>query len=340
MDPFVEGSLEWSSLEESDLGQLAELRMALEYFDDPVQRLGLPELREHFHAPGANPGMDAVVGRDKGGTIVAYGWNHLHGSDVGEPQIWLDGGVHPAWRHQHIGRGIVEWQVARGQEWLDEAHAQDPAVCHVMLSRYVDEKFDGYARMIEGVGFTPRRWYFDMHAQFSDEWGHSQLPPVPPTDGIQLQPFHPELSEAVRRAHNEAFAEVPGVHAVSRAAWEHSMRRHAARPQWSWVATMAGEVVGYVMNCANVQDWDSLGYQEGWTDRLGVRPAWRGHNLGPALLIASMRSFLDAGLGGAGLGVDTINPEGALDLFESVGYESEEMVVLYGRELRADGASG
>ncbi|MEL4545313.1 hypothetical protein AAEX63_05925 [Luteococcus sp. H138] len=62
--------------------------------------------------------------------------------------------------------------------------------------------------------------------------------------------------------------------------------------------------------------------------------------MGSALLIASMRTFLDAGLDGAGLGVDTSDPDGALELFESVGYESEEMVVLYGRELEATATSG
>ncbi|MEL4504557.1 GNAT family N-acetyltransferase [Luteococcus sp. H91] len=99
-------------------------------------------------------------------------------------------------------------------------------------------------------------------------------------------------------------------------------------------------MVGYAMNSAYVQDWEAQSFSEGWTDRLGVRPAWRGHNVGSALLIASMRTFLDAGLDGAGLGVDTSDPDGALELFESVGYESEEMVVLYGRELEATATSG
>ncbi|MEL4504558.1 GNAT family N-acetyltransferase, partial [Luteococcus sp. H91] len=251
MDPFVEGSLEWTALQAEDLDQLAELRTAIEYFDDPVERLGLTELEEYYSAPGADPSADAVVGRDKGGTIVAYGWNHIRGLDVGEPQVWLDGGVHPAWRHQQLGRRLLEWQVARAQEWFDETLVTHPELGRrVLLTRYVDEKAGAHGHLMEQGGFTARRWYFDMHRGFEDEYGHRTIPTMPSTDGIQLQPYHPELSEAVRLAHNEAFADVPGVHRVSSAAWEHSMRRRAARPQWSWVATHDGDVGGSAMDSA------------------------------------------------------------------------------------------
>ncbi|WP_420175281.1 GNAT family N-acetyltransferase [Luteococcus sp. OSA5] len=337
MDPFVEGSLNWTALCADDLEQLAELRMAVEYFDDPVDRMGLDELWEYFEAPGADPAADAVVGRDRAGTIVAYGWNHPRGVDVGEPQLWLDGAVHPAWRHKGLGLSTVTWQVARAREWLEEQYLRDSRIDRVLLTRYVEEKAVTQARTMVRSGFTPRRWYFDMHLSFETQDGSPwTLPAMPPLHDVQLQPYHPELSEQVRAAHNEAFAETPGVHAVSQAVWEHQMQRGAARPQWSWVATHQGEVVGYAMNCANVQEWEAQGIREGWTDRLGVRPAWRGRCLGHALLVASMKSFLEAGLQGAGLGVDTQDPAGAVELFTSIGYDSEETVVLYGRELRVD----
>lgn len=342
MDSFVEGTLEWSALTEEGLAELAELRTAIEYFDDPVERQSYDELVEYYRAPDADPQHNAVVGRDRGGTIVAYAWNHVRGLEVGEPRIWMDGGVHPAWRHQMIGRRLVEWQLARGQEWYAEALAADPELSQPLwLGSYVDAKLEGQAHLIEHCGFQAQRWYFDMHLSFSGaDGGPFVLPRVPELHGVQLVPYHPTMSEQVRLAHNEAFADSPGVHTVSRASWEHSMARSAARPEWSWVAVVDGEVVGYAMNSAYVQDWQPQGFSEGWTDRLGVRPGWRGHQLGSALLVASVRSFMDAGLEGAGLGVDTSDPSGAVDLFTGIGYESEEMVVLYGREFSPPGRTG
>lgn len=334
MEYVVEGSLEWSALRSEDLAQLAELRTAIEYFDDPVSRQDLATLTEYWHTPGAEPGFNAVVGRDKGGTIVAYGWNHVRGMDIGEPRLWLDGGVHPAWRHQHIGRRLMEWQVARARQWWDRVRQEQPDLPDSLgMGCYVDEKLNSQAHLLEELGFEAWRWYFDMHLAFGMEVPGAALGAMPDTGGIQLQPYHPSLSEQVRLAHNEAFGASFDSHLVSRESWQASMKRSDCRPDWSWVATDDGEVVGYALNSGYVQDWQAHGFSEGWTDRLGVRPAWRGRNLARALLLASMRSFLDAGLQGAGLGVDTSNPSDALRLFESIGYEAEEMVVLYAQRL-------
>ncbi|GAA1398459.1 GNAT family N-acetyltransferase [Luteococcus peritonei] len=330
MEYIVEGSLEWSALCAADLPQLAELRTTIEYFDDPVERQDLAQLQEYWTAPGADPVFNCTVGRDKGGTIVAYGWNHVRGLDVGEPRVWLDGGVHPAWRHQHIGRRLMEWQVERARLWYAKVLREQPWLqAPLWLGTYVDQKLEGQSALCETLGLAPERWYFDMHLTFGMDQPGPVLPVIPLTGRVQLQHYHPALSEQVRLAHNEVFAASFGSHTVSVANWEHSMDRSAARPEWSWVATQDGEVVGYALNSAYEQDWGPQGFSEGWTDRLGVRPGWRGHNLGRALLLASMRSFLDAGLEGAGVGVDTARPDAALRLFESIGYQAEEMVVLH-----------
>lgn len=334
MEYIVEGTLEWAALTEADLPQLAELRTAIEYFDDPVERQDLAQLSESWSFPGGDPGFNCTVGRDKGGTIVAYGWNHVRGLEIGEPRVWLDGGVHPAWRHQQIGRRLMEWQIARARQWYARVLAAQPELdAPLWIGSHVDEKLVGASRLAEFFGLRPSRWYFDMHLAFGLDVPGAALPSIPLTGRVQLQHYHPSLSEQVRLAHNEVFAASFGAHQVSRASWEHSMARSAARPEWSWVATDDGEVVGYAMNSTYVQDWEPQGFSEGWTDRLGVRPGWRGHSLGRALLLASMRSFLDAGLQGAGLGVDTSNPEGALTLFQSIGYAAEEMVVLHSMEI-------
>lgn len=330
MDSLVEGTLEWAPLCEDDLVALAELRQAIEYLDDPVGRLGLEDLFEQFGEPGAEPATNAVVGRDKGGTIVAYGWNLVRGLETAEPRVWLDGGVHPAWRHKHIGTRIVEWQLDRAREWHAEVLAADPSAGDVLwMGAHVDVKNVARRRILDERGFTPYRWYFDMHCSLIDDAGDpAPEPPLPSLGPVQLRPYHPSLGEAVRLAHNEAFATTPGAHRVGRRAWEHSLARSAARPEWSWVATEGDVVVGYAMNSAYVADWEPQGFSEGWTDRLGVRPAWRGRGIGPALLVASMHSFRQAGLQAAGLGVDTDRPDGAVRHFERIGYVRDDMVVL------------
>nr|WP_239579034.1 GNAT family N-acetyltransferase [Microlunatus panaciterrae] len=156
-------------------------------------------------------------------------------------------------------------------------------------------------------------------------------PTAPVPTGVTIVPFSDELSEGVRRAHNEAFADHWGSQPVDRTRWQEQLVRADARPEWSWVALdgETGEVTGYAMNAAYRQDWDAQGYSEGWTDRLGVRRAWRGRGIARALLCASMRSFADAGLEAAGLGVDSDNPTGAFQLYESLGYRAGETIVMH-----------
>ena len=342
MDSLVEGSLEWTPLVEDDLVELGELRQAIEYFDDPLERFTLEDLYDQFQEPEGDPSANGVVGRDKGGTIVAYGWNRIRGIETSEPRAWLDGGVHPAWRHKQIGRRLLEWQIERALEWYAEVLVEDPTITRPLwLGIHVDQKSVAVKNLVARSGFAPYRWYFDMHAPFFDEAGEPVPMGVFPDLGrVQLCPFHPALSEQVRAAHNEAFSTTPGTHVVSRATWEHTLARSAARPEWSWVAMEDGEVVGYAMNSVYVADWEPQGFSEGWTDRIGVRPGWRARGIGPALLQASMRSFRDAGLQGAGLGVDTEHPDGAAVHFEKVGYVRDDMVVLHVREFPPEAVTG
>ena len=98
-EAVVEGSLDWSFLTRDDLPEVAELCAAIEYIDDPAQHRSLDQMQREFDQPLAHSTYHAVVGRDRGGTIVAYAWNHITPSDETNPHVWMEIGVHPAWRH-------------------------------------------------------------------------------------------------------------------------------------------------------------------------------------------------------------------------------------------------
>ena len=81
------------------------------------------------------------------------------------------------------------------------------------------------------------------------------------------------------------------------------------------------------------QDWAVLGYTTGYTDTLGVRRAYRGRRLAPALLAASMAAFRADGMQYADLDVDTENPSGAHSLYARLGYEVTHGSAMYSIEL-------
>lgn len=65
---------------------------------------------------------------------------------------------------------------------------------------------------------------------------------------------------------------------------------------------------------------NASGFKDGYTELLGVRRAWRGRGLAPALLIDAMSRYAAAGMERACLDVDTENPSGAVALYERLGY--------------------
>lgn len=326
MHPMVEATLSWSPLTTDDLVDVAHLCEATDYFDDPAQRTSVDEVAAQLEAPGSDPSRNGVVGRDRAGAVLAAGWLYPRGLEEDSPRLWLEWRIHPAARHRQIGRHLVCWLRDRGREWYDEVRPIHPRPC-LWMGCYVDHRLHNRRSQMRAGGFVEERWYRDMHVQFTDETDFTSRQVELPDD-VVLVPYQDALSEAVRQAHNEVFA---SSQAVSRSEWEHSLTAATARPQWSWVALRGGEVAGYAMSSAYEADWQPLGWSEGWTDRIGVRDDHRGLGIGEALVVACLASYQRAGLGGAGLGVDSDNPTGAERLFDRLGYVETDAVVLFGQ---------
>ncbi|SDT41470.1 GNAT family N-acetyltransferase [Microlunatus soli] len=321
--------ISWSPVSEAELPELSGLLTAIEHFDEPSERHTIEELQEAYAEHGADPARNARLGRDSGGTLVAYGWLHPFPADTDPRRVFLAGGVHPGWRRRGIGHELLDWQIARAGEWYNENRRPEHGPLELRIA--VEDKLADRAALIADRGFSAVRWFADMTCRFDEL--PSGLPAVPELPGIRIEPYSAEVSEEVREAHNEAFSDHWGSQPIPQIRWQEDLSAASTRPEWSWIAvdTDSGRIAGYAMSSAYQQDWEFQGFREGWTDRLGVRRDWRNRGIAKALLIASMHSFADAGLDAAGLGVDTDNPSGAFGLYARLGYERGETQVMYAR---------
>jgi mycothiol synthase len=322
----VRAELEWQPLSRSDLGDLHHLLSAIEEGDELDDRHTLEDLAHTFDAPDADPARHCRLGRDGDGTLVAYGWNHPLRGDQDPRRVHLSGGVHPAHRGRGAGHALLAWQLEAASQWDLRTRTDDCGA--LQLIAYAEERCTDRRRLYEDLGLHPLRWYADMSHRFDG-------PPPPHEDppGIRIVPLNRKRFEAVRLAHNEAFAGHWGSRPIDAEGWEKQLLRPESRLSWSWVALAAetSEVVGYATNAAYEDDWAEHGFSEGWTDRLGVRPAWRERGIARALLTASLRSFAEAGLDAAGVGVDSDDPSRTFELYEGLGYRATHSVVMYSR---------
>ena len=102
-----------------------------------------------------------------------------------------------------------------------------------------EDKLAGHRRLYTRLGLEPIRWFADLTHRFTDS-----LPDPPVPDGIDIVPMRDEHLEAVRMAHNEAFADHWGSQPIDAAHWVEELNRSTSRLGWSWVAVdiRSGEV--------------------------------------------------------------------------------------------------
>ncbi|WP_461022203.1 GNAT family N-acetyltransferase [Thalassiella azotivora] len=309
--------LTWRPIEEADLPAWLELEQAIEAADDPAERYELDDLREELlDGSWKDPRRDTVLALDDDGRARAFGQVTVLPGDTRVVRAFCWGGVHPQWRRRGIGRELLTWQEARGRQAIAETGKQAPG--RVLV--HAGEQYPDRQALLASAGFRQARWYLEMTRPLTGD-GAQPVPDVALDEELRLVPFDADLGEAVRLAHNEAFAEHWGSEPRDPESWrQHTVGGRSFRADWSFVVLDGDEVAGYTLASAYRQDWAAQGYSSGWTDLLGVRPRWRGRRIAPALLAATMRALLAEGIERADLGVDSENPSGALGLYHGMGY--------------------
>lgn len=312
--PPMSLGLRWRPLGRADVPAVAGLFARTERFDNVPFRTTAEEARDLVEGASKDPAHNTLGGFDDMGELRAQGFVRLSQGDSRVVRAFLDGGVDPTWRRRGVGHGLLTWQIARARQLLGTIGRDTPA----MIATYVEDGFADKAAIVTRAGFAPRRYYTDMRRDLT-----VPIPDVSLRDGLTLVPWTPERDDAVRQAHNEAFAEDWGSAPHTPESWTEG--RASFAPEWSFVvldrSNDRSPVAGYLLSERYEQDWPSLGYSEGYIDVLGVRRAWRGKRVATVLLTAAMRAYAAEGIEYAGLGVDTDNPSGAVGIFAALGFE-------------------
>lgn len=310
-DPATTG-LTWRPLGRDDVPALFGLMARVEDADAQPFRTSEVEVAEAFDGDWKDPVRDSRVGLDADGVPRAWLTLEAPPGDVRVIRVYVGGGVDPAWRRRGIGRAMLTWGVARARQKLAESGKDAPG----RIAAFIEDHRTDALALHAAAGFAPARYFTDMRRDLAQP-----LPEPRPLEGVRIVPWSAELDDAVRVAHNEAFADHWGSEPRTPESWQ--VGRAMFAPQWSHVALdeATGEVAGYTLSGRYEHDWALAGFTSGYTELLGVRRAWRGRGLAPALLTAAMRSFRDDGMQYAELDVDTENPSGAHGLYASLGYE-------------------
>lgn len=318
--------LVWRTLTATDAENFHRLAGTLEVEDDLLFRSTLEESIERLLEAGAGDAGNMIGGFDAAGVLHAFAGVRRAPDEGGSVRVFLDGDVGPEYRRKGIGTVLLDWQLARARQLLAESDRLVPG----RIVANAEENLPDSVHMLVSRGFRPQRWYFDLRRDLSLE-----IPEVGLDRSIEIVPWSADLDEQCRLAHNDAFELHWGSEPSSPETW--AQDRDFLAEEWSFLAldktSDRAKVVGYLLSGRYEQDWESLGWSEGYIDMLGVRQDWRNRGIATALVAHAMRTYRDDGIEYAAVGVDAAAPSKTFGLFSTLSFEAIRSSTMFIIEL-------
>jgi ribosomal protein S18 acetylase RimI-like enzyme len=177
--------------------------------------------------------------------------------------------------------------------------------------------------LVQRRGFTLQREIVRMWRSLTEAFDEPRWP-----DDVAVRTYSDTDGERVHALLDETYA-----------AWDLD---YVPRPHDSWLAFMTDhdefdpelfflvERDGELVACA--LHWKEVDAR-GWVKDIVVRQDQRGRGLATALLQHAFRSYADRGVAKVGLKVDSTNPTGAMQLYERLGFVTDQRQGLWVKRL-------
>lgn len=273
-------------------------------------------------AVGLDPRKDVVIVSVDGTVIATSSVKRVVRDEV--PTYEISGSVDPAFRRRGLGTWLMGWSVghARARAVLEDPEGR------VALGSFAEDSETAHRALLAGAGLQSVRHFFLMRRT-----GLEEIPDAPLPDGIEIRPVSPDQHRVIFDAETEAFRDHWGNREVGDAEFRATFALNELDTDL-WVVAWAGdEVAGVVQNWVWPEENVRLGVKRGWLEHISVRRPWRRRSLARAITAASLVKLRAAGLDEGMLGVDSENANGALGLYEGLGFTVHSRAAAYRRDL-------
>jgi len=218
---------------------------------------------------------------------------------------------------------MIGWCQRRLREIAQE-HPQDS---RRFFQTYSSKFKPAYNAILESLGYEPARYFIEMSRSLED------IPEAVLPKGITTRPVQKEDWRAVWKASIEAFRDHWGYTKPKEEDYQSYKTSKYFQPDLWQVAWDGDQVVSSVMNYIEEDYNQKFKKQRGWTENISTLKPYRRRGIARALIIRSMQMHKAKGMTEVGLGVDTNNPNGALKLYQSLGYEKDKTMITYRKEM-------
>ncbi len=235
--------------------------------------------------------------------------------------------LQPGWRGKGIGTALLR----RNENHLREIARSHPQSAPKFFEGGTYDNVTGLVGLFESEGYKPVRHGYDMVRPDLEN-----LPDVSLPEGIEVRPVDKENREQMHQiweAEVEAFRDHWGESTVEEADFERWDIWGNFQPELWQVAWEANQVVGMVRNFIDHELNAKKSLQRGYTENISVRRPWRKRGVARALIARSFRMLKELGMTEAALSVDATNPNGARQLYESMGFKTVKSGTTYRKPM-------
>ena len=229
----------------------------------------------------------------------------------------------PGWRDKGIEEAMIHWCQRRLKQ-IAEEHPQDS-------KRFFQTYSNGfklrYNSILESLGYEPARYFIEMSRSLEN------IPEAELPEGIEARPVLEQDQHAVWKASVEAFRDHWGFSEPTEEDYKSYRGSKYFQPEFWQVAWDGDKIVSSVMNYIEKDYNKKFNKKRGWTENISTLRDWRRRGIAKALIVRSMHMHKAKGMTEVGLGVDTNNPNGALKLYQSLGYEKDKTMITYRKEM-------
>lgn len=318
---------------ESDLPGMFATSSTARAADGELEQITLDAMTVRYrHLVNCDLDRDLLIA-ELDGRIVGYA--RVEWADSNDGQRWYEGTclLQPDARRRGIGTAMLRWSEDRrlAVRAAHVAAGSAPAVPTFLTTFLHDGDAGGHA-LLRRHGYEVQRRFFEMVRV-----GLDNIPNLPLPDGLEVRPIGRDLGllRRVFDADVEAFRDHFGWVDASETAFDEVINDPDFDPSLWVVAFDGDEVAGAVINAIHGGDGPE---RQGWLDSVFTRRPWRRRGLARALIGRSLSLLRERDLDAAYLGVDATNPNQALGLYESSGFEVASSATAYRKPIESAGA--
>ncbi len=311
---------------EADYEAMADVIEGSKAVDGIERTVSAEEIAEQYkHLVNCDPYRDMLLVEIQG-QVVGYSrvwWQR----GKGEKRLYVHfASLLPEWR----GMGLRRAMLRHSERRLRQIAADQPGAGPRYFECWAADTEEHWETLLRSHGYEAVRYGFDMLRPALES-----IPVVPLPEGLEVRRVQSKDYRTVWEAAKEAF----------RDEWEHSeddwsddqferwQKEPIFQPELWQVAWDGDEVAGMVLTFVDRKENEEYGRQRGYTEGICVRRPWRRRGLARALIARSLDVLKNQGMTEAALGVDAENPNGALRLYQSLGFSKVKSGAVYRKAM-------